>query len=324
MLTSILWLVAGLVLIIAGASMLTDGAAAIAKRMGISDLVVGLTVVAFGTSAPELVISIVSAINGSASLAVGNVVGSNIFNVLAIIGVTALVRPIKVGKSVLTNELPFVVLVSLLLLAMGNTPLLDGAPESILTRVDGIVLLLVFTIFMRYTFSQAKNGDSNDASAQSAAGKKTMGWLKASLWVLIGLGGLIYGGDRFVAGASDLARGLGVSEAVIGLTIVAVGTSLPELATSIVAALKGNADMAIGNVIGSNIFNILLVLGTASVIRPLGFGTIGNLDLLTMTGASILFWVFARFYKDKTITRPEGAILVAGYIAYTITLLASA
>lgn len=322
MLISVLWLLAGLVLIIAGASMLTDGASAVAKRMGISDLVVGLTVVAFGTSAPELVISVVSAINGNAPLAVGNVVGSNIFNVFAIIGITAAIKPIKVEKSVLVNDLPFVVLTALLLLAMGNGPLLDGAHEAILNRVDGIVLLLVFAVFMRYTFAEAKKGDSSDPSARNVASKKPMGWLKAVAWIVLGLAGLVYGGDRFVDGASGIARQLGVSDAVIGLTIVAIGTSLPELATSITAALKGSPDMAIGNVIGSNIFNILFVLGTASAISPLAFGSIGNFDLLTMTVACIMFWLFARFYKDKTVTSSEGIILVLCYVAYTWKLIA--
>lgn len=323
MLTSILWLLAGLILIIVGASMLTDGASAVARRMGISDLVVGLTVVAFGTSAPELVISVVSAINGNAPLAVGNVVGSNIFNVFAIIGITAAIRPIKVEKSVLVNDLPFVVLTALLLLAMGNGPLLDGAQSATLSRVDGIVLLLVFAVFMRYTFAEAKSGDSSDPSAQNVAAKKQMGWLKAVAWVVLGLAGLVYGGDRFVDGASGIARQLGVSDAVIGLTIVAIGTSLPELATSVTAAVKGRPGMAIGNVIGSNIFNILFVLGTAATIRPLSFGSIGNFDLITMTVACIMFWFFARFYKDKTITRPEGIILTLCYVAYTWKLIAS-
>lgn len=323
MLMSILWLALGLVLIIGGASMLTDGASAIAKKMGISDLVVGLTVVAFGTSAPELVISVVSAINGNAPMAVGNVVGSNIFNVFVIIGITAAIRPLKVEKSVMANDLPFVLLTALLVLAMGNSPLLDGASEAVVTRVEGIFLLLIFAIFMRYTFACAKGATAADPAAGQVAEKKPMGTAKAIVWLLLGLAGLVYGGDRFVDGASGIARGLGVSDAVIGLTVVAAGTSLPELATSITAALKGKAGMAIGNVIGSNIFNVLFVLGTAATIRPLDFGGIGNFDLLTMTAGCAMFWFFARFYKDKTITRPEGIILALCYIAYTWRLVAS-
>lgn len=220
MLANILFLLLGLALILIGANALTDGASAIARRWGVSDLVIGLTVVAFGTSAPELVISIVSAINGSAELAIGNVVGSNIFNVLVIIGITAMVLPIKIDRSIMTNEIPLVILSALALLAIGNSSLLDGnAP--VVSRVDGILLLLFFMIFMRYTFSQAKTGAPGDPAAENASNIKAMPIWKAILWVVGGLAGLIYGGDRFVAGASGIASGLGVSDAVIGLTIVA-------------------------------------------------------------------------------------------------------
>lgn len=326
MILSIFYLLLGLVLILGGANFLTDGSSAIARRWGVSDLVIGLTVVAFGTSAPELVISVLAALNGSAGLAVGNVVGSNIFNILVIIGVTALISPIKVKGSILTNDLPLVVLSALVLLAMGNSPLLDGAPEAIVTRVDGIILLLFFTIFMRYTFNQARKSETapqKDSAAGPGASSTQlpMPMWKAVVWVVGGLAALIYGGDRFVAGASAIASSLGVSDAVIGLTVVAAGTSLPELATSVVAALKGKTGLAIGNVIGSNIFNIFLILGTAATIRPLPFGNIGNLDLLVLTGASLLFWLFAGVYKRRTITRLEGGILAAAYIAYIVTLI---
>ncbi|MCM1332209.1 MAG: calcium/sodium antiporter [Bacteroides sp.] len=318
------FLVIGLVLILAGANALTDGASSMARRFGISDLVVGLTVVAFGTSAPELVISIVSAINGSAELAIGNVVGSNLFNTLVIIGVTAMIVPIVITRSIMTNEIPLVALSSLVLLVMGNGPFLDGAPGMALNRVDGIVLLLFFAIFMRYTFSQAKNIDgASDPASEEASQKKPMTMLKSILWVIGGLAALIYGGDRFVAGASGIARGLGVSEAIIGLTIVAAGTSLPELATSVAAALKGKTGIALGNVIGSNIFNIFLVLGASATIRPLSFGSIGNFDLLTLMGASVLFWLFGWIIKSRTITRIEGALMFVVYLAYLGVLIAN-
>lgn len=321
----ILFLIVGLALILVGANMLTDGSASLAKRWGVSDLVVGLTVVAFGTSTPELVISVVSAAQGSAALAIGNIVGGNIFNVLAIIGVTALVRPMSVGRGLLTKDIPLVVLSSLVLLAMGNSPLLDGSSTAILDRVDGIVLLLFFAIFLRYTFSQANTQNAAVEPAEKmkieeASGKLMPLW-KSAVWILVGLGALIYGGDRFVAGATGIAQAMGVSEAIIGLTIVAVGTSLPELATSIAAALKGNADMAIGNVIGSCIFNAFFVLGCAATVRPLPFGSIGNLDLLFMTGGCILFWIFGQFIRRRTITRLEGALMAACYVAYIIILV---
>lgn len=323
MILDIIYLVIGLALILLGANWLTDGSAAIAKRFGISDLVVGLTVVAFGTSAPELVISVMSAISGSAGLAIGNVVGSNIFNILVIIGITAMVKPIRVEKSVMNNELPLTLLSSVVLLAMGNAVVLNGASESVLTRVDGILLLLFFAIFMRYTFAQAHAlpEPESDPAAQDVSQKPPMSTAKAIILVVAGLAGLVGGGNRFVASASGIASGLGVSEAVIGLTIVAMGTSLPELAASIVAALKGKSDLAIGNVIGSCIFNAFFILGTAATISQLPFGTIGNVDLLTLCGASLLFLIFARVYRERTITRAEGALMTAGYVAYTAWLI---
>lgn len=321
MFLNILWLVAGLVAILVGANLLTDGASAIAKRWGVSDLVVGLTVVAFGTSAPELVISVMSSIQGNAGLAIGNVVGSNIFNVLVIIGITAAVSPIKIERSIMTKDIPLVVLSALALLAIGNSPLLDGTTDRVLGRVDSILLLLFFCIFMRHTFSQAKAGAADPQAETEGAQIKQMGIWRAIIYVLVGLAGLVFGGDWFVDGASGVARVLGVSDAVIGLTIVAAGTSLPELATSITAAVKGKPGIALGNVIGSNIFNIFLVLGVAGTIHPLPFGGITNIDLLTMTGACILFWVFGWFFKTRTITRWEGLLMAACYVAYIIALL---
>lgn len=312
---NILFLILGLFLILVGANALTDGASALAKKWGMSDLTVGLTVVAFGTSAPELVISVMSAIEGNSGIAIGNVVGSNIFNVCAIVGITALVRPIKVSKGIMRADIPLVVLASLVLLVMGNSVLLDGDRQNVLTRVNGIVLLLFFVIFMYHTFREAKGAEANNGSEDEPKIKSMPLW-KSLLWVAGGLAGLIYGGDRFVAGASGLASALGVSDAVIGLTIVAAGTSLPELATSITAAIKGKTGIAIGNVIGSNIFNIFLVLGCSSTVSPLAFGAVGNVDLLTLVGTSILFWLFGYVYKERTITRLEGALLLLCYIGY--------
>lgn len=320
MLVNILWLVLGLVLILVGANALTDGASSIAKRMGISDLVVGLTVVAFGTSAPELAISVLSASEGSAPLAIGNVVGSNIFNILVIIGITALVRPISVTRSVLSMEIPMVILSSVILLVLGNSALIDGSGINQVSRVSGIFLLIFFLLFMRYTFASAKQPEIQAGNSDENKVKLMPVW-KSVLWILGGLAALVWGGDKFVDGASGIAAGLGVSEAVIGLTIVAAGTSLPELATSIVAATKGKADLAVGNVIGSNIFNVLMVLGVSAVITPLPFGSIGNLDLLTLLAASFLFYIFGWFFKVRTITRWEGALLAAGYVAYVAVLI---
>lgn len=314
-----LLLIVGLVLILAGANYLTDGAAAIARRFGLSDLMVGLTIVALGTSAPELTISIMSAIQGNTGMAIGNVVGSNIFNVLLIIGVVALARPIRVEKGIMINEIPMVILASAVVLAMGLSPLLDDTP-AVISRVGGIILLLFLCIFMRYLFAKAriKPGDKahEDEAAQSGRkGNDSKMWLSLVM-VVGGLAALVYGGDLFVDKASAIASALGVSDAVIGLTIVAAGTSLPELATSLTAAIKGNSGIALGNVIGSNIFNIFLVLGLAATIRPLPFAGVSTLDLLVMAGSAVLFWIFGWFFKKRTITRVEGAIMGACYVAY--------
>ncbi|MBR5332183.1 MAG: calcium/sodium antiporter [Muribaculaceae bacterium] len=320
MILNILFLIGGLVLILLGANCLTDGASSVAKKWGVSDLVIGLTIVAFGTSAPELVISSLSAINDSAELAIGNVVGSNLFNVLMIIGCVSLVMPIKVDKSIMSNEIPLVILSALAMLFCANDIILNGGTANLISRADGLILLLFFAIFMRYTFSIATKGDCDDNTEEI----KTMSGIKASLFIIGGLAGLIFGGQFFVDGASGIALSMGVSESIVGLTIVAAGTSLPELATSLTAAFKKNSGMAIGNVIGSNIFNSFFILGCASTISPLPMGSITNFDLLSMVGASILFFTFGWLFKQRTITRIEGAIMVACYIAYTTYLVMQA
>lgn len=324
MLLDIIYLIIGLLLILWGADSLTDGSSAIARKWGVSDLIIGLTVVAFGTSAPELTISIISAINGNPGIAIGNVVGSNIFNVLMIVGVTALFRPISIERNIMTNDIPFVILSALVLLVIGNTKLLDAESTSVISRSDGLLLLLFFVIFLRYTFTQVKKEPTPiplERKTHMEKQEPEMKMLKAAIWVVLGLAALIFGGDRFVAGASGIARGLGVSDAIIGLTIVAAGTSLPELATSVMAALKGKTGIALGNVIGSNIYNIFLVLGCSATIRQLPFGDINNIDLLTLTGGCLLFWIFGWLFRERTITRPEGAIMTLCYIAYITYLV---
>ena len=314
----ILFLVGGLALILLGANGLTDGAAAVAKRFNISDLVIGLTIVAFGTSAPELVISTMAAMGGSAEMAIGNVVGSNIFNVLMIIGVTAMVMPIQVGQGTLSKEIPLVVLASFALTFMANDIWLDGGASNVISRIDGLVLLAFFMIFLRYTFAIAHSG-GDEAEGEKI---KEMPIWKSTLFILGGLAGLIYGGQLFVDGASGIASSLGVSESIIGLTIVAGGTSLPELATSVTAALKKNSGIAVGNVIGSNLFNIFFVLGCSATISPLPMGGINNVDMAVLIGSAIFFWVVGWFFKKRTITRVEGALLVVCYVAYTAYLIA--
>ena len=318
MLINLVSLIGGLVLILAGANFLTDGAASVAKRFHITDLVIGLTIVAFGTSAPELVISVMSSLQGSAEMAIGNVVGSNIFNVLMIIGCTALVLPMHVGKGIMSKEIPLVILSSLVLGCFANDQLLDGEATNVISRIDGLVLLGFFLIFMRYTFSMAKNGGGEVEDGQKV---KELSVLISTLYIIGGLLGLIFGGQWFVDGASGVAKSLGVSESIIGLTLVAGGTSLPELATSITAALKKNPGIAIGNVIGSNLFNIFFVLGCSASIAPLPLGNINNIDLFVLLGSALLFWIVGWFFKTRTITRFEGAFLVLCYIVYTVFLI---
>lgn len=310
-------LIGGLLLILVGANVLTDGAASVAKRFNISPLVIGLTIVAFGTSAPELTVSIVSALKGSADMAIGNVVGSNIFNTLVIVGCTAAIVPIQMNKGTLSKEIPLCILASVVLFICGNDVLINGATSNTISSSDGMLLLCFFTIFLGYTFAIAHDGSSKEEEAKI----KSMPIWKAVVFIGGGLVGLIYGGEFFVNAASNIARHLGVSESVIGLTLVAGGTSLPELATSIVAALKKNPEMAIGNVIGSNLFNIFLVLGCSATIHPLGMQGITNLDLGVLIGSCVLLYLFGLFIKTRTITRVEGIIMVLCYVAYTVYLI---
>jgi len=312
----IVYLLGGLVLILLGANYLTDGASSLAKKLKVSDLVIGLTVVAFGTSAPELTVSISSALKGSADIAIGNVVGSNMFNTLMIVGCTAFFAPIVVTKNTLISEIPLCILSAVALLAICSDMALDSEPLDIIGRSDGILLLLFFLIFMRYTFSIAKQHADEEAEEI----KKFPLWLSL-IYIIGGLAGLIIGGNLFVDGATGIARFLGVSESVIGLTLVAGGTSLPELATSVVAALKKNPEMAIGNVIGSNLFNVFLVVGSAATITPLHIVGITKYDLWALIAACVLLWLFSVFYKKRTITRFEGGIMVICYVAYIGSLL---
>ena len=320
MLLNIALLIIGLVLILAGANFMTDGSVGIAKRFGMSDFLIGLTIVAMMTSAPELVVSLTSAVNASPEMAIGNIVGSNIFNICVIIGITALIRPIAVTQGILINEIPLVILSSVVLLIMGCAPILDGGPMSV-TRVDGLLLLMFFIIFMRYTLASAKSAPQPEtAETPATPAQAPIPLWRAILLTVGGLAALIIGGQWFVDGASGVARSIGWSEGLIGLTILAAGTSLPELATSIVSATKGFPGIALGNVIGSNIFNIFFVLGCTATVTPLSFGSISLFDLIVLVIASLLFWLFGWFYRQRTITRLEGALLVIVYVAYIIRL----
>ena len=329
---NILLLIGGLILILLGANGLTDGAASVAKRFRIPSIVIGLTIVAFGTSAPELTVSVSSALKGSADIAIGNVVGSNIFNTLMIVGCTALFAPIVITRNTLRKEIPLCILSSVALLICANDVFLNKAPENILNRADGLLLLCFFVIFMGYTFAIAFKPATATQTEQikpptteeEETEVKSPPWWKSILYIIGGLAALIFGGQLFVDGATGIARNLGVSESIIGLTLVAGGTSLPELATSIVAALKKNPEIAIGNVIGSNLLNIFFVLGCSASITPLHLNEITNFDLFTLVGSGILLWFFGLFFARRTITRIEGSIMVLCYVAYTVVLIYNA
>ena len=310
-----LWLIIGLALILIGANALTDGAASVAKRFHISPLVIGLTIVAFGTSAPELTVSVVSALKGSAGLAIGNVIGSNIFNCLMIVGCTAAIVPIQISQGTLSKEIPLCLLAAIVLFVCANDQLINGLSANSMSRSEGLLLLCFFAIFMGYTFAIAHNGQAEDTAIP------TLSVGRSTLYIIGGLAGLIYGGQCFVDGASGIARSLGVSESVIGLTLVAGGTSLPELATSVVAALKKNPEMAVGNVIGSNLFNVFFVLGCSASITAMPVQGISSLDLGMHIAACLLLFIFGLFFRQRTITRIEGIALVACYIGYTTYLI---
>lgn len=312
----IVYLIAGLVLILVGANALTDGATSVAARLKVSPIVIGLTVVAFGTSMPEFTVSLTSALKGSSDIAIGNVVGSNIFNTLMIVGVTSLFVPIAVSKGTLRYEIPMALLSSVVLLFCAADVMISGEARNVVSRGDGLVLLCFFLIFMSYTFAVARNGDAGEAEEVNV-----MPMWRSLLYILAGLAGLVFGGNLFVDGASGIARSFGVSESVIGLTLVAGGTSLPELATSVVAAMKKNPEIAIGNVIGSNLFNVFFVLGASAAITPMNVTGITDLDFIVLVLSSLLLLLFAKFYRVRTVTRLEGALMVLCYVGYTAWLI---
>ena len=317
MLLQIVYIVIGVVLVLWGADRLTDGAVGIATRLNIPQIVIGLTIVAMGTSMPEFCVSLVSALKGTADLAVGNVVGSNVFNALLIVGVTALVAPMTILRQTVRKDIPFALVASMLLVLM----CFDGT----LSRIDALVLLALFGFFMYVTLQaglSAKKADKQAASDEPAEAQAPMSWLRASLFIIIGLGCLIGGSNLFVGGATAVATELGISDAVVGLTVVAMGTSLPELATSVVAARKGNSGIAIGNALGSNVFNILLILGLTGAITPLTLQGITTLDLTMLVVSMMLLWLFS--FTKLTIERWEGALLTTIFVAYLTYLVMAA
>lgn len=310
-------LLAGLGLILLGANYLVDGSSSIAKRYGISEFVIGLTIVGIGTSTPEMVVSFLSAFQGKADMAIGNVVGSNIFNTLMILGATALVAPMAITKSNIRKDIPINIGVTVLLILLGMNFTLFGYGNDQLSRIDGIVLLAIFAWYLWSSFKNDKaNGENSGIVVKSVP--------ISILMIIGGLAGLIIGGKIFVNSATELAKMFGVSDKFIAITVMAAGTSMPELATCIVAALKGRGQLALGNILGSNISNILLILGGASVIHPLSFTGMTLVDLGTVLLSSIVIFLCAYLFKKKQLDRVEGAILLlmeAGYMWYLIANL---
>lgn len=312
MILNVLFILVGIVLVLWGADRLTDGAVAVAEKMKMPQIVIGLTIVAMGTSMPEFCVSLVSALKGTTDLAVGNIVGSNIFNTLLIVGVSAWVAPMTILKSTVRKDIPFALFASVILLIM----CLDGN----ISRLDADILFVLFLVFMYVTLKGAKTKE-DDTTAKTDSiedNKKPMAAWLSIVWIIVGLACLIGGSNLFVEGATKVAEHIGVSEAVIGLTIVAGGTSLPELATSVVSARKGNSGIAIGNVLGSNVFNILAILGVTGVITPMHLQGITMLDLSMMVVSTLLVWLFS-FTKYK-IARWEGVVLTIVFIGYMVVL----
>lgn len=302
---NLLMLALGFVLLVKGADWFVDGAAGIANKFKIPQLIIGLTIVAMGTSAPEAAVSISAALKGSAEITIGNIVGSNILNILIILGLTAVITPVAVAKSTIRVDIPFMLAISILLLIQG----LDGS----VTLLDGIVLLVVFAGYLTYLVINARK---NPEQLEEERIKNQSIWM-CLLWTAIGLVAIILGSNFSVDAASNIARILGLSERFIGLTIVALGTSLPELVTSVMAARKGNADIAIGNIVGSNIFNILFVVGLSSVIISVPFASAFIVDMIVAIGAGVLLWIFS-LHKKKLIPIHGVVFLLAyaGYFAY--------
>ncbi len=311
----ILYTIIGSTFVLIGADKLTDGAVGLAERFGVSEMVIGLTIVAFGTSLPEFIVSFLASIsndNSATTLSVSNIVGSNLFNVMVIAGASAALSPIIISKDTVQKDIPLCILASIILSSIALDTLLTGNETNILTRSDGIVLLGFFCIFMAYSFCLAKRKEDKSMTNQMSA-------IRIALFIVLGLGALIGGGELFVKGACGIAKSAGVSEAVIGLTLVAGGTSLPELATSIVAARKGQSALAIGNVVGSNIFNIFFILGVCATVKPLAVTGLTTLDFAFLTASALLFWLFSRScYK---LSRGEGIVMILAYILYIVWLV---
>ncbi|MBI5022635.1 MAG: calcium/sodium antiporter [Candidatus Magasanikbacteria bacterium] len=304
------FIVISLAILILGAEGLVRGSASIAKKAGISPLVIGLTVVAFGTSAPELIVNLIAATKGSTDIAIGNIIGSNIANILLILGIATIIYPLSVKNSTVWKEIPFALLAMVLVYTMGNDALFDNSNFNAITRTDGFSLIAIFAIFMFYIFGIAKK------EGQQKNNVKTYSWPISATLTIAGLAFLFFGGQILVKNAIILARLAGLSEALIGMTIVAIGTSLPELATSVTAAIHRHDDIAVGNIIGSNIFNVFWILGLTGTILQLPFNSAVNFDVLVGIIATLLLFAFMFIGTRKKLNRWQGMLFVIMYITY--------
>lgn len=308
---NLILLLIGLGLVVLGADWLVNGASSIARRAGISEFVIGLTIVGFGTSCPELVVSLTGAIEGNSDISVGNVVGSNIFNALFILGLTAQVLPVGMIDKNRRIDIPITLVVTILLVVLGITGSMSG---PVISRWEGVVMLLVFSVYLFYCFKS----DSKDEFSETQ--QATLSFPKAIALTLTGLAGLIFGGDLFVDSATALARQIGVSDKFIAVTILAGGTSLPELATSLTAAIRGKEQLALGNILGSNVFNAMLILGLSSIITPLSFASMTVVDIAALILSSVLLLIWAYTGSRNRIDRWEGAAMLLCYVAYNVFL----
>jgi len=320
-LTTIILFILGFVLLVYGANFLVDAAASIAKKYGVSNLVIGLTIVALGTSTPELVVNLIASFQGAADVAMGNILGSNISNIFFILGISAIIYPLSVSvnhpfkKIPFALEIPFALFGAILIGVLANDYLFTKATEPVIGRINGIILMLIFLGFMYYTFKFGNTGTDEDIEVKIYSLKKSI------LMIVAGIGSLVIGGKWIVDGATDLASMLGMGEAIISLTIVALGTSLPELATCVVAAYKKNAGLVMGNIVGSNIFNVLFVLGISTTIQPIKFNTALNFDILMGIFATLLLFVFLLIPQKNILKRWQGWVLVLFYFGYVSVLI---
>ena len=312
-------LIAGLAMILFGANWLVNGSSSIAKRFGISEFVIGLTIVGIGTSSPEMVVSFLSSLQGKADMAIGNIAGSNIFNTLLILGITALISPLTITKSNLKRDIPLNIIVTIILILLGMNFTIFGAGKDQLCRIDGAILLVIFVLYLWSSFKSDSSDEDNEGE-----GIKEYSTLMSTALVAAGLASLIFGGKIFVNSATELAKMFGVSDKFIAITVMAAGTSMPELATCVVAALKGRGQLALGNVLGSNIANILLILGGSALISPLSFSGMTYVDIGIVLLCAAFIFASAFLFKKRQLDRYEGAILVlteVGYMWYLISSL---